>query len=130
MADLRAGRTGETHLVNGELYDEEGTKMTYKVLADSEASSGDNVVLALVSGKRIRVLHYEMQAAGTVVAAFQDNGAAVAHTPRWSFEAREGVVSTAPAGGFLFETGVGVGLDLNLSAAIAVDYLIGYVEAL
>lgn len=101
-------------------------------------ASGDNVVLAAVSGKSIRVLSYalQVQEAGTVVQArFQDTATATNRTmPWWLFASADGTsqqgVVRNPGGDShkYFETGSGVGLDLNLSGAIDVGWEITYVE--
>lgn len=105
-----------------------GETLTVKTKAADVASSGDNDVITAVAGKKIRVLSYALQAKGTVAAKFEDDGTATQRSVEWSFQDREGVSRSAPTGAFLFETGEGVGLDLNLSAAVEVSYEVVYVE--
>lgn len=101
------------------------------------SAAGDNVVLAAVAGKKIRVLSYSLQAqeAGTVSARFQDAGTATARTMPWILTAsadgtsQQGVVKGAGGDGhYYFETASGAGLDLNLDTAIDVGYELSYIE--
>lgn len=92
------------------------------------SSSGDNVILAAVTSKKLRVLACSLMANGAVNAAFQDNGTTT----------QRGGMAYCPAAGYgkvlpfnpvgWFETAAGVGLDLNLSAAIAVGGELVYEE--
>lgn len=92
------------------------------------AAAGDNAIVAAVTGKKIRVRGYELT-----------NGVATANSAKW----RSGTTDVtgllfsaaalgwiaglyAPAGDFLFETAVGVALNLNLSAATAVGGYVAY----
>lgn len=92
------------------------------------SSSGDNVILALVTSKKIRVLALSLMANGAVNAKFEDNGTTT----------QRGGMIYCPAAGYgkvlpfnpvgWFETASGVGLDLNLSAAVAVGGELVYEE--
>jgi hypothetical protein len=123
--------------VTGRVFDAtDGTTVVVKYVNGVATASGDNVVLAAVTGKKIRVLGSEWHCleAGTVVTAqYQDNGTATARGVRRNlFASADGTSSQGdvkavnPLG--YFETAEGVGLDLNLSAAIDVAWAIVYVE--
>jgi hypothetical protein len=105
------------------------TALTPKFAIIQESSSGTNAVVAAVTSKKIRVLAYNMIAAGSVNAKFQSDGAG---TPTDLTGLKYMVVNSGicapfnPAG--WFETASGLSLDLNLSAAIAVGGELVYVE--
>ncbi len=90
------------------------------------ASMGVNHLIPAVANMCIGVVSYTLQSAGTATVQFQDT-AAVALAPAWSFQAREGVRESAPPNFYLFITAPGVGLDLNLSAGVAVNCDVQYV---
>lgn len=90
-----------------------------------EAASGDNVLIAAVVGKKIRVLSYAMVAAAAVTAQFQDTGGANL-SGGMQLAANGGVSANSDTG--LFETTDGDGLDLNLSGAVSVDGHFSYIE--
>lgn len=85
------------------------------------ASSGDNVLVAAATGKKIRVHGYELSASAAVNAKFRSGTTDVT-----------GLMYAAAAGPFgdaqdragdtdgLFETVAGQALNLNLSGAVAV----------
>lgn len=99
-----------------------------KYVSIAASSSGDNVILAAVASKKIRVLALSLMANGAVNAVFQDNATTT----------NRGGMAYMPAAGYgkvlpfnpngWFETGAGVGLDLNLSAAVAVGGELVYEE--
>lgn len=99
-----------------------------KVAKGRATSSGDNTALAAVSSKKFRVYGFSLQAEGTVEAVFQDATSGDV-SEKWVFQAREGVVKTVPFPGFLFETAnANTILQLNLSAAVAVNWWLLYRE--
>lgn len=136
--DALAGPLGQaaTSAVSGRLLDPNaGESLTVKTANGVATASGDNVVLAAVAGKKIRVLSYALQCqeTGTVVARFQDNATATNRTMPWHLVAsatqKDGVVRNPGGGGhFYFETGDGVGLDLNLDSALDTAWEVTYVE--
>lgn len=91
------------------------------------ASSGDNTLVAAVTGKKIRVHGYELSASGAVNAKFRSGSTDIT-----------GLLYLAAAGSpsdaqdrygdtdGLFETVAGAALVLNLSAAVAVGGWVDY----
>lgn len=103
-----------------------GTLVTPKFAVISESSSGNNLIVNGVSGKKIRVLSYVLSAGGGVNAKWVSGT-----TPDLS-----GLLYISLNGGFVsgycpvghFETGVGADLNLNLSSAVAVGGHLTYIE--
>jgi len=94
--------------------------------AVSVAASGDNTVVAAVSGKQILVTAYTLLAAGAVDIQWWSAAAGTALSGLMSLDQFGGM---APAfGDALFETAAGEALILNLSAAIQVSGHITYHE--
>lgn len=94
------------------------------------AGSGDNIIVAAVASKKIRVLNGFMIAAGDVDAYFVD-GANTAvcgdGTNGMDLAANSGFsLPFSPVG--WFETASGESLDLNLSGAVRVAGCITYIE--
>lgn len=93
------------------------------------SASGDNTIVAAVTGKKIRVKGYAIT-----------NGAATANSVKWrsgttdisglyfSAAALGPIIvhDLAPSGDFYFETVAGQALNLNLSAATAVGGAVQY----
>jgi len=102
-------------------------KSFVKTAFGDPASLGDNAFIAAVSGKKIRVLAYRLQAAGTVEVRFADTDS-VDLSQAWEFQAREGVTVASQDYGFEFESAVGKGVQVNLSAAVEVHVSVQYVE--
>jgi hypothetical protein len=105
-----------------------GTLLTPKFATISASSSGNNTVVAAVTGKKIRVLAYNLIGNGAVNAKFKTAAAGADLT---------GLKYIAAAGGGIcapfnplgwFETVSGDLLNLNLSAAVAVGGELVYVE--
>jgi hypothetical protein len=103
------------------------TALTPKFASIDIAASGDTTEVALVSGKKIRVLAYRFVSAGAVSVRFK-SGASTNLT---------GAMSTGAAGGGggaafnpigHFETASGEALVMNLSAAVQVSGHLVYVE--
>lgn len=90
------------------------------------AASGDNTLVAAVTGKKIRVVSFLLVAAGTVTTRFESGASGTALTGQMTM-AINSVISAAynPAG--WFETAAAALLNLELSAAVSVDGVIGYV---
>ncbi len=104
----------------GGLTDPSGNFLASGNYQGAPAASGVNHIVTAQAGKSIYILSYALQAVGTVTAAWQDT-TPTSLSPAWTFQAREGISRTAPAGGYLFATAAGKGLDLNLSAGVAVN---------
>jgi hypothetical protein len=103
------------------------TVLTPKFAVIDDASSGDNTIVAAVSGKKIRVLSYVLVAAGTVTARFESGAAGTALTGQMSLVDAVGVsAGFSPVGHF--ETAVDALLNLELSGAVSVDGHLTYVE--
>lgn len=102
-------------------------------------SAGNNVVLAARASLKFRVYAIWLQAEGTVTVKFTEgsaterSGGTTAPTgsgpPRFVLQAREAVYLAAPLPAYLFETQTAnTALNINLSAAVAVDWWILYEE--
>lgn len=97
------------------------------------AVTGATPIVAAVSGKKIRVLGYRLQAragnSAVVNAGFVDSdGTALAEAPDWDLNPREGVVAEGLPVGYEFETSTGKGVQANLSGNQAVMYHVLYCE--
>jgi hypothetical protein len=95
--------------------------------AITSAASGDNTLVAAVTGKKIRVHGYELSASGAVNAKFRSGttdltGLIYLAAAGASADADE---RTGDTDG-LFETVAGQALVLNLSAAVAVGGWVDY----
>jgi hypothetical protein len=103
-----------------------GSGVTKTAFVNATAA-GNTTIVAGVTGKKIRVLGYRIQAQGTVNVKFVDSSPQDL-TFTWKLQDREGAVSSAPLGAFEFETAVGASLQINLSAAVQVGAQVIYVE--
>jgi len=103
------------------------TALTPKFAAIAASSSGDNTLVAAVSGKKIRVLSYTLVAAGAVTCRFEDGAGGTAKSGVMSFGANGGVsVPFSPLGHF--ETTANTLLNLELGGAVSVAGHVCYVE--
>lgn len=101
------------------------TALTPKFAKIVASASGNTSVVALVSGKKIRVLRASFVANGSVNVKFQSNTTDV--TGLWYMtQFASGGGGYCPVG--LFETASGEALNINLSASVAVQGIITYVE--
>ncbi len=95
-----------------------------------EVSSGDNELVAVVSGKKIRVVSCFLISAGTVTVHFVDganNAIAGDSTTGIALVANSGFsLPFNPVG--WFETASGQSLDINLSGAVGVAGSLTYIE--
>lgn len=109
----------------GELY-AGGTRLRPKFAIVAASGSGDNAIVAAVTGKKIRVLSYYLSAAGAVNAKWRS---ATTDLTGLHYFAAAGGSATAPYSpqGWV-ETAVSEALNLNLSGAVAVGGEITYVE--
>lgn len=98
-----------------------------KYAAISESSSGDNTVVAAVSGKRIRVLSYVLIATGAVAVKFVSDASGTDITGAMDLGANGGVSAPHSPSGH-YQTGVGEALILNLGAAVQVSGHLTYIE--
>lgn len=105
-----------------------GVATPIKFVRINASSSGDNTIVAAVATKKIRVLGYAMVATGTVTALFQDSAGSPVIFGGFDLIANSGV---SYAGGLLapaFDTAAGNGLEINLSAGVAVKGHLTYIE--
>lgn len=105
--------------------DSRDTIKTLKTASINVAGSGDNTIIALVAGRRLKVHMVVLNSTGTVNAKWKD-GAAADLTGDMNFQAREGYTVAVTPPGWILATSAGNALILNLSAAIAVDGWVAY----
>ena len=93
------------------------------------ASSGNNTVVAAVTGKKIRVLALAMTMTGTAVTIrFEDGAGGTALTGQ--MQPTQGQTVTLPFNPVgWFETSAATLLNLELGGAQSVDGVLGYIEA-
>lgn len=102
------------------------TPLMPKFAVIAASSSGDNTLIAAVTGKKIRVVEYMLVAAGTVSVKFR-SGATPDLTGAMPMVANSSLVGGyCPVG--MFETVAGLPLTLNLSGAVAVTGHLTYIE--
>jgi hypothetical protein len=101
------------------------TALTPKFAKIQASSSGDNAIVAGVSGKKIRVLNWAFSANGTVAVKWRSNTTDVTG-PRYLIQYASAGRSGGPNG--VMETAAGEALNLNLSAAVAVGGELAYIE--
>ena len=97
-----------------------------KYAAVDVSSSGDNTIVAAVSGKYIRVITWFLNANGTVNARWK-SGAGTNLTGLFYLLANVGGVGPEASRGH-FQTASNTALVLNLSAGVAVGGYVAYVE--
>jgi hypothetical protein len=90
------------------------------------SSSGDNEVVAAVTGKRIMVYAIIFNTAGTVSVKWKDGSTDL--TGAMVFNAREGMVPAVEPPYTLLQTSAGNALNINLSASVAVNGWLCYWE--
>lgn len=101
-----------------------------KRVAIAASSNGNNTLVAAVAGKRIRVLAYNLSAAGAVNAKFQD-GAGGTDLTGLKYFAAAGAAASGPFNPLgWFETSTNTLLNLNLSSGVAVGGELVYAEIL
>lgn len=100
---------------------------TQKYAVIDAASSGDNTIVAAVSGKKIRVLALSLVAAGAVTARFESGAGGTALTGQMSMAANGVLVLPLNEAGW-FETAAGSLLNLELGGAVSVDGCLVYQE--
>ena len=90
------------------------------------ASSGDNTLVAAVSGKKICVIGVVAVAAGAVVARFEDGAGGTALSGQMTLAANGGFV--LPQGhDCWFKTSDNTLLNLELDSAVSVDGVLNYI---
>lgn len=93
----------------------------------SGASSGNNTLVAAVTGKKIRVLSYALVAAGAVTVRFESGADGTALSGVMSLAANGGLACAFNEGGW-FETAAGVLLNMELGGAVQVSGHLTYIE--
>ena len=118
---------GATLDVSG-LMIENAVSVTVKRAAIAVSSSGNNTLVAAVTGKKIRVLSLYLTAAGSVNVKFQDGAGGTDLTGLAYLVVNTGFVLPYNPHGW-FQTSDTTLLNANLSAAIAVGGAMTYIEA-
>lgn len=103
--------------------------VTLKSVVVSASTSGNNTLVAAVSGKKITVVAFALSFSGTVNAKFQDGASGTDLTGLFYGIANSGAGLSTSAPNFLFQGSTNTLLNLNLSAGTAVGGLISYYEA-
>jgi hypothetical protein len=104
-----------------------GIELTPKFAAISASGSGNNTLVAAVTGKKIRVLAMALVANGAVNAKLQSGAGGTDITGLFYLAANGGFVLPYNKVGWC-ETVASVLLNLNLSGAVAVGGCLVYVE--
>ena len=101
--------------------------LTPKYLAVDVNSSGDNTLIAAVSGKKILVIGCVLIAAGTVSIRFEDGAGGTALTGVINLTTNSGFTLPLGIPGW-FKTSTNTLLNLELSGAVAVAGTLVYTE--
>jgi hypothetical protein len=109
------------------LYTGSNTELTPKFAAISAAGSGNNTLVAAVTGKKIRVIAMAVIATGAVNAKLQSGAGGTDITGLFYLAANGGFVLPYNPVGWC-ETAAAALLNLNLSGAVAVGGCLVYVE--
>ena len=115
--------------VFGVLQDGAGNAQTISTAIINTAVSGNTLLVAGVSGKKVRVLAYRLQTAGAVNVKFQDTTPADL-SMLWTLgsSTTSGVVVNAPTGSYEFATTANLGLNVNLSGTVQVYGQVQYLQ--
>ncbi|RYX80785.1 hypothetical protein EON83_27120 [bacterium] len=103
--------------------DEGGNPLAILTTFADVAALGDSILIPAKADTAFYILQYMMSAGDTVNARFKSGGANIS-----SLKYLGGAAGDAVSDGFLFRTGYGEALVLNLSAAVAVGIDLVYVE--
>ena len=104
-----------------------GTAYTVKRAVIHANTSGNNTIVAAVSGKKIRVIQLVLVVAGAMTVRFESAADGTALTGQMAFAANGGMAPPFTPPGY-FETASGELLNLELSAATYVDGWLLYIE--
>lgn len=104
-----------------------GTQAQVKYAKIDAAGSGNNTIVAAVSGKKIRVISMFYMAAGTVTVRFESGADGTALTGQMEHSAQTGAVLPPNEDGW-FETASGSLLNMELSGAVSIDGAVTYIE--
>jgi hypothetical protein len=105
-----------------------GAGLAAKFAKIAASSSGNNTLVAAVTGKKIRVLGFNFIGNGAVNAKFQDGAGGTDLTGLYYIPAAGGGVSVGYSRAGWFETTAATLLNLNLSGAVAVGGSLVYLE--
>ncbi len=103
-----------------------GSSLTVKYAVIDHAVSGDNTIVAAVTGKRIRVVSLCLISTGTVNVRFESGASGTALTGQMNLVANAGFVLNENHSGW-FQTAAGSLLNLELSGATSVDGMLTYI---
>lgn len=99
--------------------------LQYAVLTAS--ASGATAVVGATAGKKIKVLFYDLMVNGAVNVKFQSNATDLTGLYYFDAAGKGKVNDTNYDNSPWFETAVGEALNINLSAAVAVGGVVGYI---
>lgn len=105
--------------------DSNNREIKYAVI--SGATSGNNTLVAAVTGKKIRVLSYAIVAAGAVTVRFESGADGTALSGVMSLAANGGLSCSFNEGGW-FETAAATLLNMELGGAVQVSGHLSYIE--
>lgn len=112
---------------SGTVYESDVALPVKRAVIDA-ATSGDNTLVAAVTGKKVRVLSVFMVAASAVNVRFESGASGTALTGQMNLAANGGFVLPHNPHGW-FETADATLLNLELSGAVSVDGSLTYIEA-
>lgn len=104
-----------------------GTQASVKYAKIDAATSGDNTVVAAVTGKKIRVLSLFYLTAGGVNVRFESGASGTALTGQMEHVGQTGCVLPFSEDGW-FETAAGSLLNIELSTNVSIDGALTYIE--
>ncbi len=110
-----------------QITDDQGAPLVTKRAVIDHAGSGDNTIVAAVTGKKIRVVSAFLIAAGAVTVRFESGAGGAALTGQMTIAANGGLVLPFNPNGW-FETAESALLNLELGGAVSVDGALTYVE--
>lgn len=100
--------------------------VTIQTVGITSASSGDNTLIAAVSGKKIYVFAWNLSFSGTVNAKFTDGAAGTLLSGLYYGIVNAGAGNSVPPPNALWVGSTNTALVLNLSAAVAVGGSVSY----
>lgn len=104
---------------------ERDQKRALKVETINDSASGDNTIVAAVTGKKIKVYAICIVSSGTVAVKFKD-GAGTDITGPMALTAQVGFSFAVAPPAFLLSTSAGNAFIMNLGSAVEVDGWIAY----
>lgn len=113
--------------LSGSLMKSDASPMLVKYAVIDAATSGDNTIVAAVTGKKIRVISCWLVSGGTVTTRWESAASGTALTGQATLAVNTGYVLPHNKDGW-FETVAGQLLNLELSGGVTVDGSLSYVE--